>query len=307
MTNILRAVIQGLEITFENNGLGGMASTFQLLEIAHTYYWIKDTKNDLSPMSERDSPLNGSRESLASIDPNIVSNPPTIPSAIPPAPQQQQQQQSSASNPNPGLVAQLGKSKFLLDFIAKKKPTFAGSLWRESKLALARSYATATQASMNFGTGVELRTNPKHSFSPHGPFHSTLTVSPSLSSGINRSINTEQIPGTLIVLNIVFFAICLRVCFFFFDGYFRRNDLIFFFNYYLDPVELNGDEYQNIEIANNNNNNETNIPNQTRPDSLTFANDVSCFFFNRILHHINISLVNIESSYKYSTNKFHHN
>jgi hypothetical protein len=69
---------------------------------------------------------------------------------------------------------------------------------------------------MNFGTGVELRTNPKHSFSPHGPFHSTLTVSPSLSSGINlntRSMNTEQIPGTFSVLNVVFFAICLRICF----------------------------------------------------------------------------------------------
>jgi hypothetical protein len=112
MTNILRAVIQGLEVTFENNGLGGMASTFQLLEIAHTHYWIKDTKNDLSPMSERNSPENGSRESLSSIDPNIVSNPPAMPSAIPPTPQQQQQQQqqqSNASNPNPGLVAQLGK------------------------------------------------------------------------------------------------------------------------------------------------------------------------------------------------------
>jgi hypothetical protein len=107
MTNILRAVIQGLEVTFENNGIGGMASTVQLLEIAHTHYWIKDTKNDLSPMSERNSPITGSRESLASIDPNITSNPPVIPPNIPP--QQQQQQQSNVTSPNPGLVAQLGK------------------------------------------------------------------------------------------------------------------------------------------------------------------------------------------------------
>jgi hypothetical protein len=56
---------------------------------------------------------------------------------------------------------------------------------------------------MNSGPSVELRTNPKHSFSPHVPFHSTLTVSPSLSSGMNtnelkqsRSMNTDQIAGT---------------------------------------------------------------------------------------------------------------
>jgi hypothetical protein len=47
--------------------------------------------------------------------------------------------------------------------------------------------------------------------------------------------------------------------------------------FYLDPVELNGDEYQNIEIAGDKsaNNNEANGQNQNRPDSLTFINDVS--------------------------------
>lgn len=77
MTSILRAVIQGLEATSENNGVGGMASTFQLLEIAHTHYWEKDAavRNDISPMSERNSPLNGSRESLASIDPTAPISP----------------------------------------------------------------------------------------------------------------------------------------------------------------------------------------------------------------------------------------
>jgi len=34
---------------------------------------------------------------------------------------------------------------------------------------------------------VELRTNPIHSFSPHRPFHSTLTVSPSLTSNLNTN------------------------------------------------------------------------------------------------------------------------
>ncbi|CAF3593459.1 unnamed protein product [Rotaria socialis] len=170
MTNILRAVIQGLEVTFENNGLGGMASTVQLLEIAHTHYWIKDAKNDLSPMSERNSPLSSSRESLSSIDPNIPLNTVPLPPAVPNQQQQQQQQPSNVPTPNTGLAAHLG------------------SLWRESKLALARSYATAAQAGINLGGNVELRTNPKHSFSPHVPFHSPLTVSPSLSSNMNANI-----------------------------------------------------------------------------------------------------------------------
>jgi hypothetical protein len=67
---------------------------------------------------------------------------------------------------------------------------------------------------MNFGPNVELRTNPKHSFSPHVPFHSTLTVSPSVTSGINsstRPMNTEQIPGTFIVLNVVFLCFVLNM------------------------------------------------------------------------------------------------
>jgi hypothetical protein len=96
--------------------------------------------------------------------------------------------------------------------------TFSGSLWRESKLALARSYATAAQASINLGGSVELRTNPKHSFSPHVPFHSALTVSPSLSSGINtniRPMNTDPIPGRLavVVVHFVFCVICLFTVF----------------------------------------------------------------------------------------------
>ncbi len=47
--------------------------------------------------------------------------------------------------------------------------------------------------------------------------------------------------------------------------------------YYLDPVEVNGDEYQNIEMTadKSENNNEINIQNQTRPDSLPITNEVS--------------------------------
>ena len=76
MLKLLQAVTAGLEQTYCNHGLGGMASSFQLLEIAHTHYWTKeisDGKSDLGPPtgpstaqpSQRASPT-GSRENLRS-------------------------------------------------------------------------------------------------------------------------------------------------------------------------------------------------------------------------------------------------
>ena len=137
---------------------------------------------------------------------------------------------------------------------------------------------------MHLGTGVELRINPKHSFSPHVPFHSTLTVSPSLSSGINstnRPMNTDQIPGTLIVLNVVCFVICLLIVF---ENLFEKKNkylIVSFFFAYLDPVEVNGDEYQNIEMSGDTNVQKQTLggtENQIRPDSLNFTNEVNIFF-----------------------------
>jgi hypothetical protein len=57
---------------------------------------------------------------------------------------------------------------------------------------------------MGYTPSFELRTNPVHSFSPHKPFHSTLTVSPSLSSNLNtnqshsimNNNNFDQTTGT---------------------------------------------------------------------------------------------------------------
>lgn len=46
MLKVLGAVISGLEVSYANYGLGGMASAFQVLEIAHTHYWTKDLEND---------------------------------------------------------------------------------------------------------------------------------------------------------------------------------------------------------------------------------------------------------------------
>ncbi|CAK9795534.1 MAP kinase-activating death domain protein [Anthophora plagiata] len=85
----LQAVAHGLGHTYNNFGLGGMASVFQLMEIAHTHYWSKDLSEgsfDPSLMSQTPSPF-GSRENLKSsqsptqsefTDPSQKSEPPQI-------------------------------------------------------------------------------------------------------------------------------------------------------------------------------------------------------------------------------------
>lgn len=66
----LLAITYGLEQTYANFGLGGMASVFQMMEIAHTHFWTKEL-NDGSDMSasimssQSVSPM-GSRENLKS-------------------------------------------------------------------------------------------------------------------------------------------------------------------------------------------------------------------------------------------------
>ncbi|XP_045763482.1 MAP kinase-activating death domain protein isoform X3 [Maniola jurtina] len=42
MLKVLQSVVHGLEHTYSNFGLGGMASVFQLAEMAHTHYWSKE-------------------------------------------------------------------------------------------------------------------------------------------------------------------------------------------------------------------------------------------------------------------------
>lgn len=78
MSKLLATIVYGLEQTYANNGLGGMASAFQLLEIAHTHYWcqsgLETTRSSsqgdgaMSPMSEHSggSPYD-SHENLDSV------------------------------------------------------------------------------------------------------------------------------------------------------------------------------------------------------------------------------------------------
>jgi len=58
MLSLLKAFCHGLEATFQNYGIGGMASAFMVLEIAHTHYWAREHT--------------GSNKSDTSITPEVV-------------------------------------------------------------------------------------------------------------------------------------------------------------------------------------------------------------------------------------------
>ena len=45
MLSVLKAIAHGLGHTINNHGLGGMASGYMLLEMAHTHYWARDPGN----------------------------------------------------------------------------------------------------------------------------------------------------------------------------------------------------------------------------------------------------------------------
>lgn len=210
MANLLRAVVQGLEATFDNNGVGGMASTFQLLEIAHTHYWLKDNsiRSDLSPMSERNSPLGGSRENLAPTDANTPSNPTSLPINM-----QSTNKQPTLASPTAAFVAQLGKRNVAESVRVENRrirslrkqnehiSIFSGNFWDMSKSVIARGYASAAQATMALAPTVEYITSPMHSFAPYesllspntNPYASRL-LSPTDSIMSNSVI--EQTTGT---------------------------------------------------------------------------------------------------------------
>ncbi|XP_070200468.1 MAP kinase-activating death domain protein-like isoform X4 [Littorina saxatilis] len=64
MLAMSKAIIAGLEHTIQNHGLGGMASAYMVLEIAHTHFWHRDLSSSKSDTSS----LHGSQESLHSKD-----------------------------------------------------------------------------------------------------------------------------------------------------------------------------------------------------------------------------------------------
>ncbi|XP_050426755.1 MAP kinase-activating death domain protein isoform X2 [Adelges cooleyi] len=72
MLKALLAIVHGLEVSFANQSGGGLASAFQVLEIAHTHYWTKDLSM-VGFESQASSPY-GSHENIRS--------PPLSPSAV---------------------------------------------------------------------------------------------------------------------------------------------------------------------------------------------------------------------------------
>ena len=54
MLEILKAVVYGLEVSMENEDIGGIASAFQFLEIAHIHYHGRDIKEEEARMRDDD-------------------------------------------------------------------------------------------------------------------------------------------------------------------------------------------------------------------------------------------------------------
>jgi len=78
MLTMCKGLIYGLEHTYQNQGIGGMASAFMVLEILHTHYWERESmgssRSDTSNPSLTSSPF-GSRESLSSLATDNASKP----------------------------------------------------------------------------------------------------------------------------------------------------------------------------------------------------------------------------------------
>jgi hypothetical protein len=57
MLTLVKALVHGMEHTYQNQGLGGMASAFMLLEIIHTHFWVKDATGKLPSSSRSDTSI----------------------------------------------------------------------------------------------------------------------------------------------------------------------------------------------------------------------------------------------------------
>ena len=51
MLRMVQAMITGMEHSYLHQGVGGMASCFQILEIAHTHYWAKESTQEESSVT----------------------------------------------------------------------------------------------------------------------------------------------------------------------------------------------------------------------------------------------------------------
>ena len=54
MLEVLKAAVYGFEVSVENEDIGGIASAFQFLEIAHTHYYGRDIKEQEARLRDDD-------------------------------------------------------------------------------------------------------------------------------------------------------------------------------------------------------------------------------------------------------------
>ncbi|XP_076678087.1 rab3 GDP-GTP exchange factor isoform X4 [Andrena cerasifolii] len=119
MLKCLQAVAHGLGHTYNNFGLGGMASVFQLMEIAHTHYWSKDVSEggfDSSMMTQGSSP-DGSRENLKSPQSPIQPEPTDAPQKPEPP---QVQLEMPRGHTSPAADGNQSTTDMFLDMFSKK-------------------------------------------------------------------------------------------------------------------------------------------------------------------------------------------
>jgi len=143
MAKLLATIVYGLESTYANNGLGGMASAFQLLEIAHTHYWLRGdtdslnqyghTDGAMSPMSELSNSPYGSHENIHSVASMHDTHTPSMYSVS----SQSQQEQQFEIQSTGSIVTQLG------------------NLWSNSKLkTYTKSFGQANKGTDSVATPI---------------------------------------------------------------------------------------------------------------------------------------------------------
>ncbi len=124
----LLAIQYGLEQTFANFGLGGMASVFQMMEIAHTHYWSKEISEgsgDISTSllsSQSVSPM-GSRENLKS-SPQSPTDPASRKNSLVAEPQNSRR----ASEHEPNEAQNQSTTEMFKDMLTHKKNTLLSKL-----------------------------------------------------------------------------------------------------------------------------------------------------------------------------------
>lgn len=121
----LQAVTIGLEQTYANFGLGGMASVFSMMEIAHTHYWTKELNDggdnmSASMLSSQSVSPAGSKENLRS-SPQSPSDPSSRKNSF------NEQRRSSEHDPTSESHTQ-STSEMFKDMLAQKRNVLMSKL-----------------------------------------------------------------------------------------------------------------------------------------------------------------------------------